>query len=471
MTDKRHSDGSPSSLRLIGEPDSDIPLAIAVVGGGFSGVAVAAQLLRRGRPVKVTLVNRFGPIGRGVAYRTRIETHVLNVPAGGMSALPDDPEHFLRWARARSGAVTAETFVSRRQYGEYLEFVLREAEAALPGSLERLVGEVIDLEPDAGGACLAFADGSRRRFDRVVLALGNYSPANPSVEGGADFYASDRYVRDPWIRGSLDVIRPGESVLMLGTGLTALDISLDLAGRGAALPLRAMSRHGLLPQPHAPFKMPSQAPPELVSLPMTARGLLAAVRRAARSSGVDWKAVIAALRPATPGIWQELYLEERARFLRHVRPYWDVHRHRAAPETFAAVQRMRQAGELQIRAGRVLRYEPTSDGVRVVIRPRGRTETESVFVERVVNCTGPSSDVRRIGDRFLDAVCRRRLAVPDPLALGLEVSEDLALVDAEGRPSPHLYLVGPLLKARFWEATAVAELRQHAARVAERLLP
>ncbi len=239
----------------------------------------------------------------------------------------------------------------------------------------------------------------------------------------------------------------------------------------AARPLRAMSRHGLMPHPHAPAMIGAPPPPELLSLPLTARGLLAAVRKAARTPGSNWRGVVGALRAATPGIWQELFHAERSRFLRHVRPYWDVHRHRAAPETWAAVQQMREDGELQIRAARVLRYEPKSDGVRVVVRPRGRTETEALFVVRVVNCTGPSSDVRRLGDRFLDALCRRGLAVPDPLALGLEVSEELELLDAEGRPSPHLYLVGPLLKARFWEATAVPELRAHAARLAERLLP
>src|SRR5215468_7436645 len=136
------SDRSSGSLRLVSTREASEPLSIAVVGGGFSGVAVAGQLLRRGRPVRVTLVNRFGPLGRGVAYRTRLEAHVLNVPAGGMSGLPADPEHFLRWARGRDPETTADTFVSRRQYGEYLEFLLREAEGvAKAGVLERVVGE------------------------------------------------------------------------------------------------------------------------------------------------------------------------------------------------------------------------------------------------------------------------------------------------------------------------------------------
>ena len=473
MSERRPSGGTGVSrgpLSLVPPPEPEGPPSIAVVGGGFSGVAVAAHLLRRGRPVRVALINRFGPIGRGVAYKTRIEAHVLNVPAAGMSALPEDPEHFFRWARGRDASIGPDTFVSRRVYGEYLEAVLRETENARTGCLERVVGEVVDAEPDDRGVGLSFADGSRQHFQKVILALGNYSPANPAADGAA-FYGTDRYVRDPWIRGSLDVIRPGESVLMLGTGLTALDVALDLAGRGVALPLRAVSRHGLIPHSHAPARIAPDPPPELFSLPLNARGLVSAVRRAAESPGTNWRGVVGALRPAIPGLWQELYQPERARFLRHVRPYWEIHRHRAAPATWQAIDRMRKDGELQVRAARVLRWEPTSDGVRVVIRPRGQKATEALFVERVVNCTGPSSDVRRIGDRLLDALCRRGLAVPDPLALGIEVSEELALLDSAGRPSTTLYLVGPLLKARFWEATAVPELRQHAARVAERLLP
>ena len=441
---------------------------IAVIGGGFSGVAVAAQLLRRKRPVRVTLVNRFGPVGRGVAYRTRIEAHVLNVPAGGMSGLPEEPEHFLRWARDRDASVHSGSFVSRRLYGEYLEHLLREAERDAPaGALDRVVGEVLDIEHAGDSATLTFADGSRREVDRIVLALGNYSPSDPPAEG-AEFYASERYLRDPWIRGSLDVVQPGESVLMLGTGLTALDIALDLASRGVKLPLRAISRHGLLPQPHAASG--PQPLPELGKPPRTIRGIVSAVRRAARSSG-DWRGVVGSLRAITPDLWKELDPAERSRFLRHVRPYWDVHRHRVAPTTAEATGRMMKASELQIRPGRVLRYEPSEGGVRVLVRPRDQSPVEALFVERVVNCTGPSSDVRRIGDRLLDALRARGLAVADPLRLGLEVSDDLALLDAEGRPSSFLFLVGPLMKARFWEATAVPELRQHAANVAKRLLP
>jgi uncharacterized NAD(P)/FAD-binding protein YdhS len=452
---------------------------VVVIGGGFSGTAVAAHLLRRGLPARVVLVNRFGPIGRGVAYGTRLEAHVLNVPAGGMSALPDDRDHFVRWARTRDDTIHAESFVSRRVYGEYLESLLREAEHHSPRAarLERLVGVARDIEVRADGATaeVVFA-GARIAADRVILALGNYSPSNPAAVGG-EFYETDRYIRDPWVRGALDAVRPGESVLMLGTGLTMMDVALDLSARGARLPLFAVSRHGLLPRAHAVGAAPAgtdAVPPGFDGPPRSVARYTRLIRRhveARAAAGGDWRDVIGALRSITPALWMGLTQEERARFLRHLRPWWDVHRHRAAPGTAKALEKMLAAGDLSVRAARILGYRPVAGEVEVTIRPRGASEAGRVHVNRVVNCTGPSSDVRRIGDPLLDALLERRILRPDPLGLGLETAADGALLDASGKPSRVLYLVGPLLKADYWEATAVPELRQHAARLAERLLP
>jgi uncharacterized NAD(P)/FAD-binding protein YdhS len=410
---------------------------IVVIGGGFSGAAVAAQLLRRGRPVRVVLVNRFGPIGRGVAYRTRIEAHVLNVPAGGMSALPDDPEHFLRWASSRDPSIRGDTFVSRRVYGEYLEALLREAESAANGTarLERVVGEVRDVEPKGSRFEVVFSDGGRREAERIVLALGNYSPNDPPADG-AEFYATERYVRDPWIRGALDVIREGEAVLLLGTGLTMLDIALDLASRGTSLPIRAVSRHGLLPQRHASVGPAPPAPPPGPSRSL--RELTRWVRRTARETG-DWRAAVGALRGATPAIWQGFTPAERARFLRHLRPWWDVHRHRAAPPTADAVAAMIEHGELRpprgarrpIRAGRcrrararaAARERPNRDLLRRAGRqlhrpferrsPRRRPAARRASVARAHDAGSESS--RRRGDGGVRAGRRERRAVAKPL--------------------------------------------------------
>jgi uncharacterized NAD(P)/FAD-binding protein YdhS len=452
---------------------------LAVIGGGFSGTAVAAQLLRRGKPARVVLVNRFGPMGRGVAYGTPIEAHVLNVPAGGMSALPDDADHFVRWARTHDDSIHSDSFVSRGIYGAYLEAFLLEAEHRMPrpARLERLVGVARDVEPrpDGESAVVIFA-GARIAADGVVLALGNYSPANPAAVG-TEFYETDRYVRDPWIRGALDVVQPGESVLMLGTGLTMMDITLDLSRRGVKLPLFAVSRHGLLPREHLPG--PPSGP--LEPLPAGFEGPARSVARFTRllrrhaaaraAAGGDWRDAVAAVRAIAPSLWGGLVPEERSRFLRHLRPWWDIHRHRAAPVTARAIEKMLVAGDLSVRAARVLGYRTVGGEVEVTIRPRGAAETVRVHVDRVVNCTGPSTDVRRIGDPLLDALLGRGLLRPDPFGLGIETAADGAILDVAGRPSRVLYCVGPLLKADRWEATAVPELRGLAARVAERLLP
>jgi len=449
-----------------------------VIGGGFSGTAVAAQLLRRGRPARVLLVNRFGPMGRGVAYGTPIEAHVLNVPAGGMSALPDDADHFVRWARTRDDSIRSDSYVSRGIYGEYLEALLRESEHHAPRAarLERLVGVARDVEPRPEGdsAVVVFA-GARIVADFVVLALGNYSPANPAAVG-TEFYETDRYVRDPWIRGALDVVRPNESVLMLGTGLTMMDIALDLSRRGVRLPLFAVSRHGLLPREHRPGPSPAAGPlpAGFDSPPRSVARYTRLLRRdavARAESGGDWRDTVAAARAVAPALWSGLTADERGRFLRHLRPWWDVHRHRSAPVTARAIEKMLVSGDLSVRAARVLGYRPVAGEVEVTIRPRGSTETVRVHVDRVVNCTGPSSDVRRIGDPLLDALLGRALVRPDPFGLGIETAADGAVLDAAGRPSRTLYCVGPLLKADRWEATAVPELRGLAARLAERLLP
>ena len=404
---------------------------IVVIGGGFSGTAVATQLLRRGAPARVVLANRYGPIGRGVAYGTRIEAHVLNVAAGGMSAIANDADHFVRWARTRDDAIRGNTFVSRRLYGEYLESVLREAEQHAPraASLERLVGVARDVEirQDGASAEVVFA-GARLHADHVVLALGNYSPANPAAVGG-EFYETDRYIRDPWVRGSLDVIRSGESVLMLGSGLTMMDIALDLAARGARLPLFAVSRHGLLPRAHA-------RPPGLDAPPHTIARYVRLVREhaaAREDAGGDWREVVGALRATTPALWARLDAVERARFVRHVRPWWDVHRHRAAPATAQSIERMIASGDLSVRAARILGYRPVANEVEVTIRPRGASAAGRIHVGRVINCTGPSSDVRRMGDPLLDALLSRRLLRPDPLGLGVETAADGALLDAAGQ--------------------------------------
>jgi uncharacterized NAD(P)/FAD-binding protein YdhS len=309
---------------------------------------------------------------------------------------------------------------------------------------------------------------------RVVLAVGNYTPSDPRQLDGP-FCRSARYIRDPWEPGALDRVALDSPALLIGTGLTLLDIALDLRARGMRAPMHAISRRGLLPTPHrSPSVAPdrSHRPPGIETAAPTARLYLRAVRRHVRalaSQGVDWREVINSLRPITAQLWQRLGVTERARFLRHLRPYWEVHRHRAAPELHIALERLLASGELVVSAARIVDCTERAQSVEVIVRARAMPELRTLRVGSVVNCTGPNTDTRTLRDPLIDALSARGVLHRDPLGLGIEVALDGALLDARGAPSPVLYYVGPFLKARDWEATAVPELRLYAQRLAETL--
>ncbi|HZF48380.1 MAG TPA: FAD/NAD(P)-binding protein [Polyangiaceae bacterium] len=453
---------------------------VAIIGAGFSGTLTAVHLLRRGLPqgLRVLLINRSGLMARGVAYGTRTSAHVLNVPAGRMSAMPDDEESFVRFARWHDPTVTGGSFVPRRLYGDYLGALLDNAAAAAPPgtTCERIVGSVIDIEPAEGGmvARVGLADGQSLRVDRAVLSLGNYAPAHPRL-ADMRFCESPRYVRDPWQPGALDSVPTDQPVLLIGTGLTMLDALLSLRARGVEGRVHALSRRALLPQAHrSPGAPPTfeHLPPDLAAGPPTALSYLRAVRSHVKrmaKEGVDWRDVIASLRPSTPALWQRLSVAERARFLRHLRPYWEVHRHRAAPEPAAALRADIAAGRLAVHGGRLISLHDRGDCMVAAVRLRGSDAVSTLEVSAVVNCTGPESDTRTLDEPLIAALRARGLLQPDALGLGVETSPAYALMDAERTPSRVLYYVGPFLKVREWEATAVPELRVHALRLAETL--
>lgn len=451
--------------------------SIVIVGGGFSGTMVAVHLLRGAPDTSVTLVERTGQFGRGAAYGTACLDHVLNVPAARMSAYPDRPDHFFEWARARDPDVLGGSFVPRARYGAYIAEQLDEAERAAPGRLKRVCGQAVSAERNDRGFTVSVNTCagaiSTHIGDAMVLALGNYAPANPPL-ADPSFYESSRYTRDPWAMAPSGAHRG--DVLLIGTGLTMLDIALELSKDPSVGAIHAISRRGLLPEPHrTPGKPAHYDPPASAGAwPATALGMLRGLRREVReaaSRGVDWREVVTSIRPITQTLWKRLPMNERARFLSHIRPYWEVVRHRSAPAPFAALGRLIEAGRLTVHAGRLVELRDQANEVSVRFRPRagGAGEIRTLRVARVINCTGPESDCRRIDDPMIQSLLRAGLIRPDPLGIGLGSDEHGALLDASGKASSRLWLAGPLLKATLWEATAVPELREHAQRLAERL--
>ena len=447
---------------------------IVIVGAGFSGTLVAANLLKAQHwsATQVVLIERAAAIARGTAYAERSFPYLLNVPAGRMSADPNSPLDFLNFAQNHIPDATAEDFLPRELYGKYLEATLLDAEvsAATHVEFKRVKGDVCGIEPaEQAGYRVVLADGRQFDADDVVLALGNPGPADlPGTQ-----QLGDHYISNPW--AGPRPFTAGETVLLVGTGLTMADVAMAASSETKdRVTIHAMSRHGLIPPSQTQFSQntcKAESGAMLRAASFSALTLLRSVRELADDTerrGGDWRETITFIRNIAPQLWQRLPAREKRRLLRHIRPYWDIHRHRLPSQTLARMNHLRRHQKLNVHAGRLMEFELVlaTSKVRVTWRPRGTDEAQTLLVDRVINCTGPDYNIRRSRDPLMRSLLTQGLAVSDPLNLGIRTGAYGALINAQGEAAPNLFYVGPMLRADHWEATAAQELRGYAERLA-----
>jgi len=448
---------------MASQADRDTPRrqTVAVIGGGFSGLLTALHLLHGDPDVVVRLVERAPRFARGRAYAPGQADHLLNVRAANMSAFADRPGHFVEWLAAEGEASGPDAFISRARYGDYLQSLLRD-EIVDPGAAGRLLleaDEAVALVREGEAWRVDLALGRWFEADAVVLALGLMTPAPPP---GADDTVADApgYYADPW---RLDpAAAPDGHTLLVGSGLTMVDVALSLAGQGRRI--LAVSRHGLVPRGHGPVT-PALAPD----------GAFTTVRQALRTlrdhaGDVGWRAAVDSIRPVTVEIWRAWSADERRRFLRHARALWDVHRHRMAPAVAGRIAAMVASGELTIAAGKLERLSWDGARFQAAVRGRGEGKPHDWTFDLVVNCTGPRGDPSAAASGLLADLRRRGALRRDPLGLGLDVTDDLRVIGADGQPTPGLFAVGPLTRAAVWEALAVPDLRSQTAEAARAAL-
>jgi len=433
-----------------------------------------AQATLEDGPLHIVLIESRAALGEGVAYGTPEPRHLLNVPAGRMSALSAQPDDLVDWARAGDPDVTPADFLPRQTFAAYLRACLERAAARVVPqiSAEVLQDEVIDVTRTADGPLrLTLArHGATRDADVVVLATGHGPPDDPLAHVWTG--PRDRCVADPWSPDALASVEPDDAVLLIGTGLTAVDVFLALAARGHRTTVLALSRRGLLPQPHVMVRNPPIDPSPwlepLLARPdgPTVRALLHSLLAAADQTG-DWRSVLDGLRPHTPRLWRALEPEDARRFLRHLRAFWDVHRHRMAPQLAQTLADARARGRFHTAAGRVRDLVADEAGVAVTIEGRGERQTRRLRVHRVIHCTGPGGGLPNT--RLMQALAAGGVIERDALGLG-------ARTTAEGHPivqdvvTDDVILMGPLRRSALWESTAVPELRVQAQDTARALL-
>ncbi len=440
---------------------------VAIIGAGFSGAATAAHVLKRGKHAPdVLLIGRARRFGPGLAYGTEDSAHLLNVRASNMSAFADEPDHFARWLARHGRRDAAHSFQPRKLYGEYVESVVSRAHGGFGGpSLKRVREDAVACRPDGEGWTITLSSGRAVGADQVVLALGNARARAPAM-----FESSGVLLTDPWDRAALAAIPPGD-VLVLGAGLTMIDVALSLAKRRKRGVIYALSRRGQVPRGH--LSDPTRAPPAAIELPLPLSEALFALRKeaeAAAARGEPWQYVMERLRARTPELWMRLSTEQQRRFLRHARVWWDVHRHRTAPEITAQVKALRDEGRLKVLAGGIVSAAPGPRGVRLQHRGRGSLARHNMDVAAVVNCTGTAVDLSRADDPLVRQLLEEGVVATMDNGLGFRVDPDNRVVGAAAAHQT-MFALGPITQGAFWESTAVPEIRVRAAAIAAMLAP
>jgi uncharacterized NAD(P)/FAD-binding protein YdhS len=452
---------------------------VIIVGAGYSGTLVAVHLARADASLRIALIERGKSAGRGVAYGTTDAKHLLNVRADQMGAFPDDIGHFYRWLQRHQSNLDAagvtdlrpDAYIPRLVFGDYIQDLLREACEHSQG-LDLIHDEIVDITRENGGTFrLRSREGKELRGAQIVLAVGNFPP-------GADL-GNDKASERPWFSNNpysaetrAELAEPGD-ILIIGTGLTSLDVLMSLAPIKREGKIHILSRRGLFPQPHGAVAKAYPAFFDFDHLPKTAGDLLRKVRRQVRiaaAEGIDWRPVIDSIRPFNQAIWQNLGYLEQKRFLRRLRSFWDIHRHRCAPQILAVKERLEAEERLICHRGHVLDLRPVEDHVEVTYRPRGTQEKRTIVVRQVLSCTGPQPDYRKLDDPLVRHLLERDLLAPDPLRIGAYTDQEGRLLNQAGEPIHRLYTLGSPRMGSLYESIAVPELRGQASDLAKHIL-
>ena len=448
---------------------------LAVIGAGAAGSMFVAALLRQHRPgsLAVTWLRGRQHAGRGVAYSTQVDEHLLNVRSAGIGLHADAPGEFLDTLRSGDRSIRGSDFLPRRVYGDYLQ---AGTQACVEDALQRghrielVDAEAVALRESAVGLHVQDDLGARHDVEDAVLAIGAL-PACPLAAVRRDAQESGRYLRNPWL--TPEPVEAPRQVLIIGTGLTAVDAILSAAKRWPQAQLTAISRHGCLPCEHgeapaAPYAQQAALHAALLESPSLRQWLRQIVDTIRHEPGLDWRAVIDGLRPVTTQLWSALDGAERSRFLRHVRWLWEASRHRMPPASARQIGDLRASGRLRVVAGHV-HDVCGSAPLAVYWRARGRRRPERSEACLVIQATGLGTDVRNTDHALMRQLVGEGLVGADVLGLGIAADAGGQVLRPDGSPWPRVHAIGTLLRGKLWECSGLPEIRSSAQRLAASL--
>lgn len=438
---------------------------ILIVGGGLSGTLVSLALARLNKTTEFILVEKNpGMIGRGIAYNHDFTHQPLNVPASGMSLFSDQPDHFLNWLQENKfrfrhllPEVHAKVFVPRKIYGDYIVEHLDRIHHVAPGRFGIRIDEVVSVKKNNEKFKVRLESGNELDVDHVVLALGNFPPGDLFPEGNP-VNADPRYFSNPWTDRVYSNLSGEEHILLVGTGLTAVDVVLGLRTRGFKGKVSMISRRGRLPMPHdmnsTPVKL--EFPGHLH--PREAWQWLKLKIDGDKNN--SWVAYLDGLRPLTQQFWKSWSIDEKKYFMKRLRQFWEVVRHRIPKESHDALSAMEVSKQLFIAKANISEAKLTASGIEVAFDKKSGLKND-VF-SKVINCTGPESNYRKVKFPIIVDLMNQGMVAADELGLGIRCSADGRIIDAHNLPIDGLWCIGPMRKSALWETTALRELREQA---------
>ncbi|MBQ4854786.1 FAD/NAD(P)-binding protein [Rhodanobacter sp. B2A1Ga4] len=449
---------------------------VAIIGGGAAAATLLSELLEHTspQPLQLDWFTGGGTPARGVAYGTASERHLLNVRAASMSMFAGKPRGFLDFVQRDDPTIAGTDFLPRRRYGDYLEAEVARAlqQGKARGHHVNILPFAVDaLVPESGGVTVIHGEESHPA-DAAVLALGALPP-QPLAGVGAAALASGRYVVDPWrlLADTGALQPPPRKVVLIGLGLTAVDVLLELSAQWPQAEFVAISRHGRFPEAHLhAAAAPADDGVALVEAMHDApeiRRWMRLLREAIAQEGSEWRAVVDGLRPHLPGLWAELSPEQRARFMRHARWAWERVRHRMPPQVCETIAALESDGRLQRRYGRVQAVDAAGNALQLSVSHAGATRL--LDADLVIQTVGLETDLRRCNHRLVSQLLTNAHVIADPLGLGVQADSDGRLRHGE-QYWPNLFAIGSLLRGTLWESTAMPEIRQQARHLANQLL-
>ncbi|GAB4126397.1 MAG: FAD/NAD(P)-binding protein [Raineya sp.] len=455
--------------------------SIAIIGAGFSGLMTAVHLLKNASEnIEISLISPKENFARGVAYKASSKHHLLNVPAGKMSAFQEKPTHFLDWLAQREPYknleknLLATIFVPRNLYGDYLEELWTHTKQNAQSKIQTLNDEVIDIEELKNGTFeLHLKQNQALQADLVVLAVGNEAPKNPETLP-ENVLRSALYFQDPWARDSIEQVENLKNILLIGNGLTMVDVVSGLEERGFKGKIYSISPNGFQILPHRhngiPYNNLLAEIPENLDLGIIEWfSLFRKHIRFVRQFGISAEPVIDSIRSISPKIWQKLSLNDRKAFLRHLRHRWGVARHRLPVYVYDSIQEKQRNGSLHIIKGKILDASLQNSKISLSYWDKKQHNEQNLLVDRVINCTGPNTDLRFSANSLLQNLFVKQMIEPDDLYLGIKADQNGAII-CQNKKYENFYTLGSALKGLFWESTAVPELRQQAESLAKILL-